>query len=142
MQKRFSEIKFDRYADDVLVHCSTQEEAEKVLEGIRDRLKECYLDLNEEKIKIVYCKNSNRKGSYEHENLEFLGYTFRPRLSKNKMDQLFVGFTPAISREAASRIRREIRGWRIHLRSDKKLEELARMFNRYVQGWVNYYGRY
>ena len=105
-------------------------------------MKECGLELHSDKTKIVYCKDVDRKGSYEHESFDFLGYTFRPRLSKNKKGKMFVNFTPAISQKAASRIKKEIRSWKLHLRSDKNIEDLARMFNSVVQGWVNYYGKY
>jgi hypothetical protein len=33
--------------------------------------------------RIVYSKVANRTGSYEHEQFNFLSYTFCPRLSKN-----------------------------------------------------------
>lgn len=142
MKRHFPHVKFERFVDDALVHCSTREQAEKVLGAIRVRLEECGLQLHPEKTKIVYCKDDNRRGSHEHESLEFLGYTFRPRSSKNRRGETFVGFTPAISNPAAKRIRQEIRSWRLHLRSDKNLTDLARRFNAPVQGWVNYYGRY
>ena len=142
MERHFSYVKFERYADDILAHVSSLKQAEKVLEAIKSRLKECGLELHPEKTKIVYCKDVDRKGSYKNESFDFLGYTFRPRLSKNKRGKTFVNFTPAISRKAANRIKKEIRSWKIHLRSDKNLTDLARMFNAQVQGWVNYYGRY
>lgn len=142
MQRHFPCVKFERYADDILTHCSSLKQAEKVLEAIRNRLRQCGLELHSEKTKIVYCKDVDRKGSYEYEQFDFLGYTFRPRLSKNKWGKTFVNFTPAISQAAAKRIRKEIRSWKIHLRSDKHITDLARMFNAQVQGWVNYYGRY
>ena len=142
MKRQFPEVRFERFADDILAHCSSQKQAERVLEEIRIRLKECGLELHPEKTKIVYCKDDNRKGSYEYESLNFLGYTFRPRLSINKYGKYFVNFTPAISNNAALKIRREIRSWKIHLRSDKSLTDIARMFNAQVQGWFNYYGRY
>ncbi len=142
IKKLFPAVKFERYADDLLAHCSSLKQAEKVLEAIRARLKECGLELHPTKTKIVYCKDVDRKDSYENESFNFLGYTFRPRLSKNKYGKNFVNFTPAISREAENRIRKEIRSWKIHLRSDKNITDLARMFNAKVQGWVNYYGRY
>ena len=127
---------------DALVHCSSKMTAEKVQEAIRVRLKECGLELHLDKTKIVYCKDVDRKGSHEYESFDFLGYTFRPRLSKNRKGKMFVNFTPAISRKAAKRIKKEIRSWKLHLRSDKNIGDLARMFNSVVQGWVNYYGRY
>ena len=142
MKRHFPEIKFERYVDDAVVHCSTERSAKEVLEAIRVRLKECGLELHPDKTKIVYCKDSDRKSSYEHEGFDFLGYTFRPRLSMNKKGKTFVNFTPAISQKAATRIKKEIRSWSIHLRSDKNIEDLAKMFNSVVRGWVNYYGKY
>lgn len=142
MKRKHPAIRFERYADDAIAHCSSQEEAEKVLEAIKERLKACGLELNPEKTKIVYCKDEDRKGRYENESFDFLGYTFRPRLSMNRWGKTFVNFTPGISKQAANSVKKEIRSWKIHLRSDKNLTDLARMFNRQVQGWVNYYGRY
>ena len=124
------------------MHCSSKMTAEKVQEAIRVRLKECGLELHLDKTKIVYCKDVDRKGLHEYESFDFLGYTFRPRLSKNRKGKMFVNFTPAISRKAAKRIKKEIRSWKLHLRSDKNIGDLARMSNSVVQGWVNYYGRY
>jgi RNA-directed DNA polymerase len=140
--KRFPEVKFERYADDILAHCSSQKQAEEVLGEIRTRLRECGLELHPAKTKIVYCKDANRRSSYENESFDFLGYTFRPRVSVNKQGQSFVNFTPAISSKAANHIRNEIRSWNIHLRSSKSLTDLAKIFNAHLQGWVNYYGRY
>jgi RNA-directed DNA polymerase len=142
MKRHHPEVKFERFADDVVTHCNSLKQAEEVLEKIRSRLKECGLELHREKTKIVYCKDDTRKGIHENESFDFLGYTFRPRLSKKKVGGLFVNFSPAISDKAAKKIRKEIRRWRIHLRSDKTLTELAKMFNSKVQGWVNYYGKF
>lgn len=142
MVRHFPYVKFERFADDALLHGHSLKQAEKVLEAIRGRLRECGLELHPEKTKIVYCKDVDRKGSHEYESFDFLGYRFQPRLSMNKYGKTFVNFTPAISNNAANRIRKEIRSWKIHLRSDKSLTDLARMFNAQVQGWVNYYGRF
>ena len=142
MARTFPRLKFERYADDCLVHAHTLKGAQKVLSAIRLRLRECGLELHPEKTKIVYCKDEDRKGSYENQSFDFLGYTFRPRPSKNKYGKMFVNFTPAISTKATLKIKKEIRSWKIHLRSDKEITDLARMFNAKVQGWSNYYGRY
>lgn len=142
LERHFPYVKFERFADDSLVHCNSLKQAEDVLAAIKKRLQECGLELHPEKTKIVYCKDVDRKESHDHESFDFLGYTFRPRLSMNKSGKTFVNFTPAISNNAANRIRKEIRSWKIHLRSDKNLTDLAKMFRAQVQGWVNYYGRY
>src|SRR5271165_405165 len=70
------------------------------------------------------------------------GYTFRPRLAKNRWGKHFVSFLPAVSKDAVKAMSREIRSWHIARRSDKSLTDLAQMFNSIVQGWINYYGRF
>ena len=142
MRRRFPDVKFERYADDVIAHCQTEKQAKSVLEAIKARLKECGLELHPKKTKIVYCKDTDRTESHENESFDFLGYTYRPRLSKTKWGKTFVNFSPAMSNKAAKEIRREIRSWRLHLKSDKELTDLASMFNAKVQGWINYYGRF
>jgi RNA-directed DNA polymerase len=142
MEKHCSTVKFERFADDVLAHCSSERQAEYVVEKIRNRLKECGLELHPVKTKITYCKDDDRKESHENESFDFLGYTFRQRLSKNKSGKMFVNFSPAISDKAGKKIRKAIRSWKMHLRSDKTLTDLAKMFNSHVQGWANYYGRF
>jgi RNA-directed DNA polymerase len=142
MRRNFPTVPFEVYADDALVHCRSKKEAERMLKAIEGRLKQCKLELHPEKTKIVYCKDADRRGSHEHERFDFLGYTFRPRLSQNRMGKHFVNFSPAISDNAIKAIKKTIRSWRIHLRPDKSLEDIARMFNVKVQGWINYYGNY
>ena len=143
MKRTFPFVWWERYCDDVVVHCTSKQKAQTVLSGITERLASCKLEVNPMKTRIVYCKDSDRRGSHEHERFDFLGYTFRPRLSRSmKYDKTFVNFSPAVSDEATKAMRREIRRWKLHLRSDKTLRDLARMFNIVVQGWINYYGRY
>jgi hypothetical protein len=106
------------------------------------RLAQVGLELHPDKTRIVYCKDSNRRDAFEHTAFTFLGYTFRPRLAKNRHGKRFVSFLPAVSKEAIKAMSREIRSWHIARRSDKSLGDLARMFNSIVQGWINYYGRF
>ena len=105
-------------------------------------MQECRLELHPEKTKIVYCKDDDRRGTYPNEQFDFLGYTFRPRRSKNWKGKFFINFSPAVAEKAGKEIRAEIRSWQLHLRSDKSLEDLSRMFNPKVRGWLQYYGRY
>jgi len=142
MQENHPYAPFERYADDVVVHCNSEQQAKYVLTAIAKRLGQCKLELHPEKTRIVYCKDEKRKGSYEHERFDFLGFTFRPRLSKSKKGRYFVNFSPAISDKAGKNISGAIRSWRLHLRSDRTLEELAQVVNPRVQGWINYYGSY
>jgi RNA-directed DNA polymerase len=135
-------VQFERYCDDIIVHARSERQARYLWAAIAKRMAECDLELNEQKTRIVYCKGSDRRGSYEITSFDFLGYTFRPRLSQAKSGQYFVNFSPAVSGQASTRLRREMRRWRIARRSDKTLTDLALMFNSKLQGWINYYGRF
>jgi group II intron reverse transcriptase/maturase len=142
MQRNCASTPFERYADDVICHCTSQSQAIWLLEKVRSRLAECKLELNLEKTRIVYCKDDQRKGNAPYVKFDFLGFTFQPRSVKTSKGRLFVGFNPAMSQKAAKKMRDETRSWQVHLRSDKSIEELSRMFNPKLRGWVNYYGSF
>jgi RNA-directed DNA polymerase len=142
MQREYPAIPFERYADDILVHCTREEQAHELKARIAQRLAQCSLELHPTKTQIVYCKDADRQGTYAQERFDFLGYTFRPRRSRNRWGKYFINFTPAVSARATRAMRQTIRSWRLHLRSDKTLDDLAHMFNPILRGWVNYYGQY
>jgi RNA-directed DNA polymerase len=142
MARTFPAVPFERYCDDIIVHARSERQALQLRAMIAVRLAECGLELNEQKTRIVYCKDDDRRGSYEHESFDFLSYTFRPRLSKSRFGKYFVNFSPAVSNASKTRLRREMRSWRVARRSDKSLTDLALMFNLQLQGWINYYGRF
>ncbi|MES9511766.1 group II intron maturase-specific domain-containing protein [Streptomyces sp. NPDC000609] len=83
-----------------------------------------------------------RTDSYEHTAFTFLGYTVRARKNRSRHGNLFLGFDPAISRDALKKISREARGWHLHTPTDLTFQELARRANPKVAGWINYYGRF
>ena len=143
MDRNYPGVRFERYADDAIVHCRSEEEARSVLDAIRGRFAECGLKLHPEKTRIVYCKEDDRPGSHEHITFDFLDYTFQPRRAKNRWGKYFIGFLPAISNKAAKAIRQTIREWRMaSTRNNQRLEDLARLTNPAVRGWMNYYGRF
>jgi RNA-directed DNA polymerase len=133
-------IRFARYADDVVVHCRSEAQAQFMLRAIKRRLARCKLQLHPDKTKIVYCKDDRRPGNYEHESFDFLGYSFRPRGCKGP--GYFVGFTPAVSKTAIKAMSATIRSWKLQLWSSASLEDIARRINPVLRGWLNYYGRY
>jgi len=135
-------IPFERYADDVICHCKSEAQARWLLGLTIKRMRECKLELNLEKTRIVYCKDGRRKEDYPKVQFDFLGYSFQPRIVKARNGNRFVGFTPAMSNKAVKTMRDEIRRWKLHLRSDRNLEEISRLYNPVIRGWVNYYGRY
>ncbi|MCP3681905.1 MAG: group II intron reverse transcriptase/maturase [bacterium] len=134
-------VEFARFADDIVVHCDSKAHAEGLKAMIEARLKECGLELHPDKTKVVYCKDDDRSGSHSIESFDFLGYTFRPRGVRFK-SELRVGFTPGVSNSAKRKIRRVIKGWKLHRMTTKSLWDLATYINPIVRGWFGYYGRF
>ncbi|NKZ07310.1 group II intron reverse transcriptase/maturase [Actinomadura latina] len=142
LAREFPGVEFERYADDAVVHCVSQRQAQQVLAALTGRMDQVGLRLHPDKTKIVYCKDGRRRGSHEYTSFTFLGYTFRPRGARNADGSMFVGFQPAVSPDALKQMSRQIRRWRIHMRTGHDLNELAKAINPIVAGWMNYYGRF
>jgi len=142
MQRNHPHSPFERYADDIVAHCKTEAEAVKLKSEIAERMEQCGLELHPEKTKIVYCKDASRKGDYPIQSFDFLGFCFRPRLSRNRRGRYFVSFSPAIAPKSKKAIFEEIRQWRLHKRSDLSIKEVAKWINPVVRGWIEYYGAF
>jgi RNA-directed DNA polymerase len=142
MQTHHPDVPFERYADDAIYHCKSEEQARLLRQELEVRLAECKLALHPEKTKIVYCKQANRPVDYPICQFDFLGYTFRPRSVMNRTGKLSVGFTPAVSNKAAKAMRQELRRTWLWRRSDLELNDLADYTRPILRGWIQYYGRF
>ena len=136
------EVPFERYADDVVCHCRTKQQAEKFLAALGERLAACGLSLHPEKTRLVYCKNGRRREAHPHTQFDFLGFTFRARTMQDREGKLFTGFGPAVSQKALKRMSQAIRSMSLNRSTALTLPELARRLNPMVRGWVNYYGAF
>jgi RNA-directed DNA polymerase len=140
LEREFPLVRFERYADDAVIHCVSGYQARKVLAALHERMASVGLELHPDKTTIVYCKDSNRRGSAEHTSFTFLGFTFRPRRARRKDGVQFTSFLPAISKDALKKISAEVRSWRLHRHTRMTSGEIARWINPKVRGWMNYYG--
>jgi RNA-directed DNA polymerase len=142
MQTTHPQCPFARYADDAVVHCRSQAEAEHLLAEIGERLAQCKLQMHPDKSKVVYCKDSNRRKEYPRIAFTFLGFTFQPRAAVAKQGQMFTSFLPAVSRDATVRMLRTIKGWRLQRQTSTTIEDLSARYNPVLRGWWNYYGSF
>lgn len=134
---------FVRYADDIIIHCKTQDQAEQTLQIVKERVRECGLRLHPEKTKIVYCKDFKRRGIYEEVKFDFLGYTFQPRPAKSKKTgKLFLGYDCAMSIKSRSRIFEVIRKMRIPRMTCESIVGIAHHLNPKLRGWIHYFGKF
>jgi RNA-directed DNA polymerase len=142
LAREFPTVEFERYADDAVVHCVTERQARQVWAVLSQRMEDVGLRLHPDKTKLVYCKDSRRRGSFPSTSFRFLGYTFGPRKARYPDGKAFTSFLPAVSPEALKEMGQRVREWRIHLRTRLDLNGLADWINPVVSGWMTYYGRF
>jgi group II intron reverse transcriptase/maturase len=142
MRREFPAVPFERYADDAICHCRSREEAELLRSALEQRLADCRLTLNPQKTQVVYCRDSNRRGTYPLIQFTFLGFAFRPRMAKNRWGKIFTNFLPAASPVALQRMRERIRRLRLPQHALLPLPDIARVVNPILRGWWHYYGRF
>lgn len=141
LELTYPNVSFVRYADDVVIHCSTKKEAEEVLGAISQRLNKVKLSIKESKTKIAYCKDYRRKLKHEVVKFEFLGFSFQPKgmKSKNEEGKYFNGYGVVISPTNKKRILEIIRNDYTMKNSSLELVDIAKSLNPKLRGWINYY---
>ena len=143
MGRTHPDLPWCRYADDGLAHCRSEQEAQALKAELEARLVECGLQMHPTKSHIVYCKDSNRQGTYPNVSFDFLGYCFRPRRAENsRTTQVFCSFLPAVSRSALKSMQATIRDLNIRQQTHVSMADIARQLNPLLRGWIAYYGRY
>lgn len=135
MEIHHPEKPFERYADDIVVHCKTEKQAVFMLSQIRGRFQKCLLNLHSEKTKII-----NLRGHSKEEypkGFDFLGFTIRPNGFKFKGGvKAFPGIY--ISTKSKKAILQKFKEMAIH-KWRVSIEELARRINPILRGIINYY---
>jgi group II intron reverse transcriptase/maturase len=142
MAREFPGVAFERYVDDAVVHCVSEAQAYQVLAALGERMGEVGLVLHPGKTRIVYCRDGQRRAEYGHTAFTFLGFTFRARGARGRNGAMFLGFLPAISKDALNKLNAELRSWALHRRTGSTEAALARRINPVVRGWMNYYGAF
>lgn len=144
LSKYYPEVSFVRYADDMVIHCKSEAEAQEVLAAVRDRLATAKLRIKEAKTKIVYCKDYRRKEKQAEVKFEFLGFSYQPRARQSQRQEgtTYLAYTAEISQSNQKRLRMIIRTEAIWTTTQVPLEEVAKRINQKTRGWINYYGTY
>ncbi|WP_232423148.1 group II intron maturase-specific domain-containing protein [Leptospira noguchii] len=140
--REYPNCPFARYADDAVIHCRSEKEAQEIMTKLAKRLESCMLLMHPDKSKIVYCRDGNRTQDYLNIQFTFLGFTFRPRSARDKHGRVFTSFLPAVSKDAQVRMRQKIREWNLQLMTPKTIKDISRLYNPVLRGWLNYYGAF
>jgi RNA-directed DNA polymerase len=138
MEKHHPEKPFERYADDIVVHCKTEKQALFVLGMIQQRMKACKLSLHPVKTKIVNLRGTSEK-KYPR-SVDFLGFTLRPIWSKVVKGSMLL-VTSFMSTKSKTRVLQKFKSYQIH-KWRKPIEALATKLKPVIQGVMNYYCKF
>lgn len=141
MNKHYPYVPFERYADDIIIHCVTKEQAESILQSVTERMEACKLKVNQAKTKIVHCKKQGRQSTYKIVTFDFLGFGFQPRKSKDKKGECFLSYGAGIGKRAKKHIASVVRNLNIHRATDANLDALSIQLAPSTRGWINYFGK-
>jgi RNA-directed DNA polymerase len=144
LEINYPNVSFVRYADDVIVHCHNEAEAQQLRKAIAERLQQVGLQLNEQKTKIVYCKDYRRTERQDKVQFDFLGFSYQPRPTPSKFDSssVITAFVPEISKDNQKKIRDEIRKAVKWDNTIQTIQQIAEKLNSKLRGWINYFGVY
>jgi RNA-directed DNA polymerase len=147
MQKYYANAPFERYADDIVIHCSNKEQALAILSAVSERMQKFDLTLHPDKTKIVHCyKGKDTKDrTDEHRSFVFLSYSFEPRrycFKEGTKTKIVTRFHSAICNNAKKSIRDKINLFFNYRWINISLEDLAKRLNPRIRGWMNYYSLY
>jgi RNA-directed DNA polymerase len=138
MDKEHPQKPFERYADDIVVHCKTEKQALYVLYLIQKRMENCKLQLHPEKSKIVNLRGFSEK-KYP-KGFDFLGFTIRPSSFKSK-DKVKTIPSIFISQKSKNSIIEKFKTLKIH-KKRKTIEQVAKEINPIIRGIINYYHKF
>lgn len=137
MEQHHSRTPFERYADDIVVHCRTERESKYLLKELRQRFAQCKLTVHEGKTKIVNIRGSSEK-KYK-KSFDFLGFTIEPHYARVKSGGCRILPRSVISRESITSVLAKFKS--IHKRR-VSIEALARELNPVIRGVMNYYCKF
>lgn len=138
MDNYHPEKPFERYADDIVVHCKTEKQAKYLLKQINQRLNNCKLEVHPTKTKIV-----NLRGWAQvkyPKSYDFLGFTIKPNWCRIN-GRLLLMPSIFISTKSESGVLEKFRNMHIHKRR-KPIVQLAKDLKPVIQGIMNYYGKF
>lgn len=138
--RTYPDVAFERYADDIVIHCRSEAESYVIRNALESRFTEVGLRLHPEKTRIIYCKDSKRRKDYEHVAFTFLGYSFQPRPAKSKhREKRFTGFLPAAGVKAKAQLRSKLKAIKLFRNTSLSTVEFASRLNQITRGWLNYF---
>lgn len=116
--RSFPSVLFERYVDNIVVHCVTQRQAHQVRQALADRLAQVGLRGHPEATRIVYRPTTRRRQEFPVRSFDFLGYTFQaPGSSRWSGRDVQPSSCPRSAPVPASVWAPRVRSWRLYPRT-------------------------
>lgn len=143
MLHHYPGIRFERYADDIIIHTRREQIAQSILNKLHMRFTECGLTIHPTKTQIICVKRNPTKRSVNDVHIfEMGGFDFIPQWVKVEGDPIAIGWKllilPSPSKASKKKIMDKIRSLKLHTRTGS-IYVVANLLNPLVRGWQNYY---
>ncbi len=131
------EVQMFRYADDLVICCELENDALRLLKGLKNRVEKYGLELNTKKTKLVSFDRIRYGRGEKQESFDFLGFTFYIGKSQEKNRPI-----PKLktSRKRFTIKLQRVREWMVVSRHKQRMLPLWNAFRRKLVGHIQYYG--
>ena len=133
-------VEFERYADDIVIHCRSERQALMFQRRLSERMNNLGLELHPKKTKIVNTEERSLRDKRYPKSFDFLGYTMKPMYIKTR-NREGVMYNWVISKSSRKGIMSEVRRLKLY-KWRGSIQELAKVLNPKLRGWIAYYSRY
>jgi RNA-directed DNA polymerase len=129
-------VKMIRYADDIVICCQYQRDAERIKVALGKRLAKYNLKMNEDKTKLVKFSKRKQQQGEDQETFDFLGFTFY--LGESRGGKL----VPKVkTRGITFRAKlKKVNVWAKEIRNQYTMNNIMKKAASKLRGHIQYYG--
>ncbi len=130
------EVKMIRYADDIVICCQYDSDAERIKIALARRLSKYGLKMNEDKTKLVKFSRRQQRQGKKQGTFDFLGFTFY--LGKSRKGFYLVK-VKTIGKRFSSKLKKT-NDWARSIRNKIPLKDFMKIAAAKLRGHIQYYG--
>ena len=142
MAREFPDVQFERYCDDAVVHCRSEQQAQHVRDAIAARLAQCRSGIASGQDAHRVLQGRESAWLVRAHLVHVPGVHVSAPAGPDEEGEVLLQLHPGHQRRGRQTHGRRSAPGGCTCAVDKTLGDLARMFNTVVQGWINYYGRF
>jgi group II intron reverse transcriptase/maturase len=130
------EIKMVRYADDLVIACQYNTDAERIKIALGKRLEKYGLKMNEDKTKLVKFSRHKQRGGEKQQTFDFLGFTF---FIGKTVKGHHVAKVKTNGKRLRSKLKR-VNEWARSIKNKATTNQILKIAAAKVRGHIQYYG--